>query len=98
LVLQDYFKQSLVISERTFDEETLNALVGKTQSKNAILAKPRIVSSLKTTYFTNKPFSNLSDLFSLRLDCSFLSSAQGGVTSSDETLFRVKAFMISFSP
>jgi hypothetical protein len=91
LLFQPYFKQALDISERTVDEELIKLLINTKQTRNAILAKPKIVTELKSPFLKQKPFSNLQDVFGPK-------SMVFGYESQSETIFRVKAMLVSCQP
>lgn len=77
------------ISERTIDEDLLLSLINVTQNRNAILAKPKIISELRTAFLKTKAFSNLEDVFG---------SKPTSFEIQNETLFRVKPFLVGFQP
>jgi hypothetical protein len=77
------------ISERTIDEEMLKKIINSRQSRPAILAKPKIVCELKSQFLKTKAFVNLDDVFG---------SKPTSFELQNETLFRVKPFMVGFSP
>ena len=54
LAFQPNFKQAMVISERTIDEELLRTLTGQTADANQILAKPKVVTVLRSEMMLNQ--------------------------------------------
>lgn len=86
-----------MISERLIDENLLNKLIDETASRDQILAKPLVVTSLQSDTFKmlvrNKQISNLSDLFGPK------TISQANLqTNSYETQFVVRAFLLGFLP
>ena len=96
LAFQPNFKQAMVISERTIDEELLRTLTGQTADANQILAKPKVVTVLRSEMMLNqqkqKKMANLSDLFNYR------TQQMSAYSINDETQFRVRAFLLGFQP
>ena len=77
------------ISERTIDVELLKSLINSRQTRPAILAKPKIFCELKTPFLKTKAFSNLEDVFG---------SKTASFEIQNETLFRIKPFLVGIQP
>ncbi len=65
----------------------LLSLVNATQTRQLILAKPKIVTELKTSFLKVKPFVNLEDIFG---------SKTASFEIQNETIFRIKPLLIGF--
>ena len=89
------FKQALVISERMIDEELLTQLINETAEQSVILAKPKIVTTLKTESILSlqrqKAISNLSDLFGAN-------TRKNTMMASQDNHFQVRVFLLGFQP